>query len=114
MFAFTARQRGLNVHGCAGGHHHQHAAVGANGFKVKVDAHHRIGTHGLRFYFQLLQGIHPRFFNHSFVCSASAANNIADAGKNVFYNVGTNNGFRGNNAKVLLNGPSFDGGCGGQ
>src|SRR5688500_455600 len=101
----------LYYYSSTGSHYHQHAGTTTDSFKIQVYCHYCVSSNLHRFFFQFLQCIRPCFFYYSLIGSTAAAYNIAYACKNIFYNIGTDNGFRRYYSEVLPNRFSFNSVC---
>ena len=93
--------------GSAAGHHN-HGASLAERLIVEVDADDGIGTHGLGAGGHLLQGCFLGLDEHFLIAAAASAEEVAQAGHEIFKYIGADDDFTGHDAAVVLDGAAFD------
>jgi len=98
--------------GAAGGDH-EHAATGAEVFVVEVDAHDGVGAQGFGAFLHFAQGDVLGVAQFVFVGGGASAHDVADAGEDVFEDIGAQYGLARDDAFVLDDGFPFDAVCGG-
>src|SRR5688500_9963352 len=88
--------------------YHKHAAIGANGFVIEVDAYHRVRAEGLCFLDKLVHRVCLGFFQYLLIRTAAATEKVAQAAKDIFKKIGSYNGLRSYHSEVVCNLSSFD------
>ena len=100
-----------NDGGAAAGDH-DHGVALSDGFVVDVNAYDGIGAEGFRAFTHFFQCCLFGFDEHFLVAAAASAEDVADAGHEVFKEVCTDDDFTGDDAAIVVNGAAFNGGCG--
>ena len=80
--------------------HHQHAALGTDGFIVDIDTDNGIGAEIGGLLTQFLEGDGARLFQFFLIGRRATADDIANAGEDVFENIGAENGLTGNDTVI--------------
>ncbi len=109
---FFSLFKGSDHHGGAADADHQHAAVLPHHLVVDVDANHGVGTQGGGAFFELIEGNLAGAGQLFFVGAGAAAYDVADPGKEIFEDVGAEDGFANDDAAIFTNGLAFQGGGG--
>src|SRR6266540_4990078 len=92
--------------------YHQHPVVGAEHFVVEIDTDDCVGAELLRLRLEFGERHIPRALQFRFIGGRAAADDVADAGEDVFEDVRAEDGLTGNDAKVLRDALSLDAWCG--
>ena len=98
----------LNDYSRSAGGNHEHRAISSNGLIVDVDAYDGIGSKSLSTLHHLLHRCVFCLGKYLLVTACTASYDVADACKEVFEHVGTNNGFTCHNTLILADGVTFN------
>lgn len=97
----------------ARGADHEHAVLGAEDFVVEIDTDDGIGSPVAGFGFHFSDRGAAGITEDLFVGAGAASDDVTNSGKEITKDIGTNDGFTGDDAEVFLDGAAFDGGGGG-
>jgi hypothetical protein len=98
----------FNRHGCAACGDHEHGSLSANCLIVDVDSNDCIGAKLGGLLFHLLEGDRAGFSKLLFIRSGSAAHDVTDAGKEVFEEIRTEDGFARDDAVIFSDSSALD------
>ena len=99
-------------YGSTASSHHQHTAAAAYRFVIKIHPYHSIGSQHTRLFLHLAKSSILCLAEHLLVRTAAPAHYIADAGKEITKNIGTDNSLTADDTKLTGDAATLnDGSC---